>query len=175
MADCMCGLSIGSWLEHWLPREELNHDDLLAELTNKRFDFHGVIFHGREGESYITFDLSREDFVFLKDNWCPDTNKIVPDYAIYEILKIKDPGLDKYFATMCCGGDVLESVRTGGQRTRSQKHMKKGTRVRIHYRLVLNEIAHHMSNYMDTHGLTTVVLCALHGMFDSFAFSPLPR
>ena len=44
MADCMGGLSIDLWLEHCVPGEELNLDDLPAEFTNKRFDFRDAIF-----------------------------------------------------------------------------------------------------------------------------------
>ena len=44
MADCMGGLSIDLWLEHCVPGEELNLDDLPAEFTNKRFDFRDLIF-----------------------------------------------------------------------------------------------------------------------------------
>ena len=44
MADCMGRLSIDLWLEHCVPGEELNLDDLPAEFTNKRFDFRDLIF-----------------------------------------------------------------------------------------------------------------------------------
>ena len=44
MADCMGGLSIDLWLEHCVPGEELNLDDLPTEFTNKRFDFRDLIF-----------------------------------------------------------------------------------------------------------------------------------
>ena len=44
MADCMCGLSIGSWLEHWLPGKELNLDNLPTEFANKRFNFRDLVF-----------------------------------------------------------------------------------------------------------------------------------
>ena len=42
----MSGLSVGSWLEHWLPGEELSLDDLPAEFTNKRFNFRDFVFDG---------------------------------------------------------------------------------------------------------------------------------
>ena len=128
--------------------------------------------HGRGGKGYIAFDLDRKDFVFLKDNWRPNTNQIVPEYAVYEKLKAKGLGINEYLATMRCGGDVPDRVGSGGQRTRSQKHLKKRTRSRIHCRLVLNEIAHHMSNYASTRGLVTIVLCALWGMFDAIHNPP---
>ena len=61
MNDCMGRLSIDSWLEHCVPGEELNLDDLPAEFTNKRFDFRDLIFdenHSRnvkyEEEMYPT-------------------------------------------------------------------------------------------------------------------------
>ena len=44
MADCMGRLSIDSWLEHCVPGEELNLDDLPAEFTNKRFNFRDFVF-----------------------------------------------------------------------------------------------------------------------------------
>ena len=44
MDDCMGGLSIDLWLEHCVPGEELNLDDLPAEFTNKRFNFRDLIF-----------------------------------------------------------------------------------------------------------------------------------
>ena len=44
MADCMDGLSIDSWLEHCLPGEELDLDDLPTEFANKRFDFRDLVF-----------------------------------------------------------------------------------------------------------------------------------
>ena len=44
MADCMDGLSIDSWLEHCLPGEELDLDDLPTEFANKRFDFQDLVF-----------------------------------------------------------------------------------------------------------------------------------
>ena len=44
MADCMGSFSIDSWLERWLPGEELDLDDLPTEFANKRFDFQDLVF-----------------------------------------------------------------------------------------------------------------------------------
>ena len=44
MADCMGSFSIDSWLERWLPREELSLNDLPTEFTNKRFNFRDFMF-----------------------------------------------------------------------------------------------------------------------------------
>ena len=117
------------------------------------------------GRGYIAFDLSREDFVFLKDSWRPDTDTITPEYAIYQALRDKGLTAKDYVATMRCGGDVPHRDGTGAQRTRSQKGLPKRKLARIHCRLVLNEIAHHMSAYGHSKDLISFVLCALYGMF----------
>ena len=121
--------------------------------------------YGRGGKGYIAFDLGRKDFVFLKDSWRPDTDTITPEYAIYQALRDKGLTAKDYVATMRCGGDVPDRDGTGVQRTRSQKGLPKRKLARIHCRLVLNEIAHHMSAYGDSKGLISFVLCALYGMF----------
>ena len=137
--------------------------------------------YGRGGKGYIAFDLSRKDFVFLKDQWRPETRNMAPEYAVYERMKNRGLTVEDYVATMRCGGDVPRSDKRGdvpgsdkpgGQRTRSQTRLQQPTLARIHCRLVLNEIAHHLSNYTNTRGRVTVVLCALWGMSDRLT-SPL--
>ena len=122
--------------------------------------------YGRGGKGYIAFDLGRKDFVFLKDSWRPDTDTITSEPAVYNIFKDKGLTAEDHLATMCCGGDVPDSDSSSVQRTRSQKRLSKRKPGHIHCRLVLNEIAHHMSNYLDTKNLFTVVLWALCGMFN---------
>ena len=102
---------------------------------------------------------------FLKDSWRADIGTITSKSAVYEEFRAEGLTAQKYLATMHCGDDIPDSG-SGVQRTRSQKHLPKQKLGRIHCRLVLNEIAHHMSNYFDTKNLITVVLCALHGMFN---------
>ena len=47
MAYRIGGLSIDSWLEHWLPGKELNLDNLPTEFANKRFNFRDLVFDGK--------------------------------------------------------------------------------------------------------------------------------
>ena len=121
--------------------------------------------YGRGGKGYIVFDISRDDFVFFNDSQCPETGTITLKSAVYEELRDKCLAVEDYVATVHCGGEVPGRDGTGVQRIQSQKRLSKRKLGRIHCRLVLNEIAHHMSNHGDAYGLITVVLCALCGKF----------
>ena len=78
MADCMDGLSIDSWLEHCVPGEELNLDDLPAEFTNKRFDFRHLIFD----ESHSR-NVKHEEEMYPTLVRLPPFSRLVHDLIMY--------------------------------------------------------------------------------------------
>ncbi|KAK7689574.1 hypothetical protein QCA50_007366 [Cerrena zonata] len=119
--------------------------------------------YGRGNKGYIAFDLEKHDFVFLKDSWRADSPDIHSEVEVYK--KMQEAGLtqDDCVATMRCGGDVPIDGGSAMQRTRSQKLLKKRALGRIHCRLVLNEIAHHMSNYDNSRQMVFIIQCAFYG------------
>ncbi|KAK7689575.1 hypothetical protein QCA50_007367 [Cerrena zonata] len=118
--------------------------------------------YGRGGKGYIAFDLEKHDFVFLKDSWRADSPYIHSEVKIYEEMRKAGLTNKQFVATMRCGGDVSIEGGSKIQRTRSQKLLKKRALARIHCRLVLNEIAHHISNYTHSSELIFIMRCALY-------------
>ena len=74
----MGGLSIDLWLEHCVPGEELNLDDLPAEFTGKRFHFRDLIFD----ESH-SGNVEYDEQIFPRLVSLPPFFKLVPGFITY--------------------------------------------------------------------------------------------
>ena len=78
MADCMGGFSIDSWLECWLPGEELDLNDLPTEFANKRFDFRDLVF-----DQNHSGNIEYEEHMYLTLVRLPPFSRLVHGLIVY--------------------------------------------------------------------------------------------
>lgn len=116
---------------------------------------------GRGTKCYIAYDLTTGKLVFLKDSWRAEMSK--SEIEVYERLWRKGVG---YIATPVCGGDVI-GERGIKQQTRTQEFSSR-TSVRIHCRLVVQEIARPLKDYKSSRILVSVMMCALTAHRDAW-------
>lgn len=113
---------------------------------------------GRGTKGYIAFDLEGKQFVFLKDCWRLDHEKVIPEMVTYRELEEKQV---ENLPHVKYGGDVYNP--SGGlQRTLTHRYLR-GYCPHIHTRLVLEEIGRPLNEYADSHELIQAVEGALEG------------
>lgn len=117
---------------------------------------------GRCTKGFIAYDITEQNFCFLKDSWTAQSPKIHSELDVYEKLESHNiPGI----ATVRCGGNLtITPGSTTFQSTKTQDlDGAKDFLPRYHTRLVLNEIGMPLKDYLHSLELCTVVFIALFG------------
>ncbi|PIL30415.1 hypothetical protein GSI_07602 [Ganoderma sinense ZZ0214-1] len=130
---------------------------------------------GRCTRGYFAYDVTDADkrnwrVCFLKDSWRPVVpGRTRPEHLVYQRLRFF--GVDRGIGTLICGGDV------GGhwaQRTCAQDYLSAGENdsravVRVHYRLVIEEIGIPLNDFASFPELSAILvdaICAHHEAWD---------
>ena len=112
---------------------------------------------GAGTRGYIALDVPGDRLVFLKDCWRPDAASRHPGGEVYMHLHSHNV---KYIPTPVGAGDVVDD--RGAHTTRSLEFL--GIAQWIHYRLILQEVALLLEEYIDSYDLVDVLYCALRGL-----------
>ena len=113
---------------------------------------------GSGTKGFIAYDITEHRLVFLKDCWRPDAETYHPEGEIY--LHLHSHKVN-YIATPIAAGDVADN--DGGiHTTRADKFL--GTPRWKHYRIILEEFAMPLEEYIDSYDLVDVLYCAVRGL-----------
>ncbi|CAA7260739.1 unnamed protein product [Cyclocybe aegerita] len=112
---------------------------------------------GRGTRCFQAFDCQTKAIVLLKDTWRIEGYEKEGD--IYR--ELHKHGVS-YIAGLVAAGDVGGVTNTCGKTSETSKH-----RVHVHYRLVLDTVGSHLTDFDSTHEMVTAVHCALIAHFEA--------
>ncbi|EKM49436.1 uncharacterized protein PHACADRAFT_201696 [Phanerochaete carnosa HHB-10118-sp] len=140
------------------PKEDKKGPSERAFLISKLIAGHGVPV-GRCTRGYIAFDLWKKDFCFLKDQWRSSVRRSELD--VY--TRLHKNGV-RCIATPIAGGDVCGMLRSP-QYTKTQRYLappsKQPALMRIHTRIVVEEVGRPLETYAGTVQLFEACIYAL--------------
>ncbi|EKM57016.1 uncharacterized protein PHACADRAFT_254482 [Phanerochaete carnosa HHB-10118-sp] len=147
------------------PKEDEAGPSERAFLIGKLTAGHGAPI-GRCTRGYIAFDLWRKDFCFLKDQWRSSVRRSELD--VY--MRLHENGV-RCIATPIAGGDVCGMLRSP-QYTKAQRYLappsKQPALMRIHTRLVVEEVGKPLEAYADTVQLFEACTYAVIGHMEAW-------
>ncbi|KAI1786023.1 hypothetical protein LXA43DRAFT_1076771 [Ganoderma leucocontextum] len=119
---------------------------------------------GRCTRGYFAYDITDTDkknwrVCFLKDSWRPVVpGHTRPEHLVYQRLRFC--GVNRGIGTLICGGDVGDHW---AQRTRVQEHLPEKNRpvLRVHYRLVIEEIGIPLEDFNSFPELSAIFVDAI--------------
>ncbi|GBE86380.1 predicted protein [Sparassis crispa] len=113
---------------------------------------------GRGTRGYVALDCQTSKFVFLKDSWRVDHEDIEKEGEV--LRRLNDVNV-RNVPTLVCHGDVL------GQRTKTQDVWEsvygsvpvgnRPVKLHMHYRLVVEEVGHPLSDFKDGYELVSIM------------------
>ncbi|KAL1948374.1 hypothetical protein VTO73DRAFT_12449 [Trametes versicolor] len=130
---------------------------------------------GRTTRGYVALDadITKNDFVYLKDAWRVVSDSIDKEGVILEVLRTHEIA---FVPTLICHGDVP------GQETKTQEvwpryHPDKKCHLKHHqhYRLVVKEVGKPLEEFVHGRQLFTAIFCALTAHEEAYKLGIIHR